>query len=88
MLDLESLDIKVEDEDKTIILLNSLPKSLKYFKETLKYGRDAITFDDIQNSLNAKVLDKVDVNLWNMGTYFGLKEMWMNIWDIYKSVIA
>ena len=47
VLDLESLDIKVEDEDKTIILLNSLPKSLKHFKETLKYGRDAITFDDV-----------------------------------------
>ena len=45
MLDLESLDIKVEDEDKAIILLNSLPKSLKHFKETLKYGRDAITFE-------------------------------------------
>ena len=27
VLDLESLDIKVEDEDKAIILLNSLPKS-------------------------------------------------------------
>ena len=47
VLDLESLDIKVEDEDKAIILLNSLPKSLKHFKETLKYGRDAITFDDV-----------------------------------------
>ena len=47
VLDLESLDVKVEDEDKAIILLNSLPKSLKNFKETLKYGRDAITFDDV-----------------------------------------
>ena len=34
------------------------------------------------------VLDKVDVNLWKMGIYFGLKEMWINIWDINKSVIA
>ena len=67
VLDLESLDIKVEDEDKTIILLNSLPKSLKYFKETLKYGRDAITFDDIQNSLNAKVLDMKSSNKTNRG---------------------
>ena len=47
VLDLESLDIKVEDEDKALILLNSLPKSLKHFKETLKYGSDAITFDDV-----------------------------------------
>ena len=33
VLDLESLNINVEDEDKTIILLNSLPTSLKHFKE-------------------------------------------------------
>ena len=57
VLDLKSLYIKVKDEDKAIILLNSLPKSLKHFKETLKYGKDAITFDDVQNALNAKVLD-------------------------------
>ncbi|KAL6345703.1 hypothetical protein AAG906_017443 [Vitis piasezkii] len=53
VLDLESLDFKVEDEDKAIILLNSLPKSLKHFKETLKCGRDAITFDDSSNKTNS-----------------------------------
>ena len=67
VLDLESLDIKVEDEDKALILLNSLPKSLKHFKETLKYGRDAITFDDVQNALNAKVLDMKSSNKTNSG---------------------
>ena len=30
---------------------------MKHFKEILKYDRDAITFDDVQNALNAKVLD-------------------------------
>ena len=73
VLDLESLDIKVENEDKTIILLNSLPKSLKYFKETLKYGRDAITFDDIQNSLNAKVLDMKSSDKTNSGESLTVK---------------
>ena len=67
VLDLESLDFKVEDEDKAIILLNSLPKSLKHFKETLKYGRDAITFDDVQNALNAKVLDMKSSDKTNSG---------------------
>ena len=67
MLDLESLDIKMEDEDKAIILLNSLPKSLKHVKETLKYGRDAITFDDVQNALNAKVLDMKSSDKTNSG---------------------
>ena len=67
VLDLESLDIKVEDEDKAIILLNSLPKSLKHFKETLKYGKDDITFDDVQNALNAKVLDMKSSDKTNGG---------------------
>ena len=57
----------MEDEDKVIILLNSLPKYLKHFKETLKYGRDAITFDDVQNVLNAKVLDMKSFEKTNSG---------------------
>ena len=57
----------MEDEDKAIILLNSLPKSLKHVKETLKYGRDAITFDDVQNALNAKVLDMKSSDKTNSG---------------------
>lgn len=44
VLDLENLEIKVDDEDKAIIFLNSLPKCLKNFKETLKYGRDLMMF--------------------------------------------
>lgn len=39
VLDLEELEVKIDEEDKAVILLNSLPKSLKNFKETLKYGR-------------------------------------------------
>ncbi|KAJ9701353.1 hypothetical protein PVL29_006623 [Vitis rotundifolia] len=39
VLDLENFDIKVDSQDKAIILLNPLPKSLKHFKGTLKYGR-------------------------------------------------
>ena len=67
VLDLKSLYIKVKDEDKAIILLNSLPKSLKHFKETLKYGKDAITFDDVQNALNDKVLDMKSSDKTNSG---------------------
>ncbi|PON44658.1 hypothetical protein PanWU01x14_265380, partial [Parasponia andersonii] len=57
ILDLENLDIKIDEEDKAVILLNSLPNSLKHFKETLKYGRETIPVEDIQNALNSKLLD-------------------------------
>lgn len=40
VLDLEELEVKVNEEDKAVVLLNSLPKSLKNFKDTLKFGRD------------------------------------------------
>lgn len=35
VLDLEELEVKIDKEDKVVILLNLLPKSLKNFKETL-----------------------------------------------------
>ncbi|KAL8456521.1 hypothetical protein ACS0TY_034655 [Phlomoides rotata] len=40
--DLENLDVKLEDEDKTLMLLNSLPKSYKTFKDTLLFGRQLL----------------------------------------------
>lgn len=57
VLDLENLNIKLDEEDKVEIILNSLPKSFKNCKETLKYGRETITIDDIQNALTSKLLD-------------------------------
>lgn len=55
VLDLENFDIKIDDEDKVIILLNSLPKSLKHFKKTLKYERQTILVEEVQNALNSKI---------------------------------
>lgn len=46
-LDLENFDIKMDEEDKAMILLNSLSKSLRFFKETLKYGGVTISVDEI-----------------------------------------
>jgi hypothetical protein len=37
-VDLESLDMKINDEDKAILLVVSLPASFKHFKENLLYG--------------------------------------------------
>lgn len=56
-MDLENLDIKIDKEDKAMIILNFLPKSSKNFKETLKYSRATISINDVQNALNYKMLD-------------------------------
>lgn len=37
--DLESLDIKLDDDDKVLMLLNTLLKSFENFKGTLIFGK-------------------------------------------------
>lgn len=38
MDDLENIEVKLEEEDKALILLNSLPRSYKNFRDALLYG--------------------------------------------------
>ncbi|KAL8506416.1 hypothetical protein ACS0TY_017338 [Phlomoides rotata] len=60
--DLENLDVKLEDEDKTLILLNALPKSLEGFKDTVMFGRQfALSCDDIQTALKTKFLQSQSI---------------------------
>lgn len=44
ILDLDNIDVKIEDEDQTMLLLYALPRSHAHFKETLLYGRESLTF--------------------------------------------
>ena len=39
------------------MLLNSLPKSYVNFKDTLLYGRESLTLDEVQIALNSKELN-------------------------------
>ena len=51
-MDLESMEVKIEDEDKVILLVVSLPSSYKYFKEILLYNNnDAIPFEEVEANL-------------------------------------
>ncbi|KAL6340066.1 hypothetical protein AAG906_038901 [Vitis piasezkii] len=58
ILDLENIDIKVSDEDKAILLLTSLDASYTNMKEAIMYGRDNLTFDEVQSILHARELQK------------------------------
>lgn len=60
LLDLENIGIKIEDEDKAIILLN--PKSYSTFVETLKYARDSLSLNDVQKALRSKEVDSLNEN--------------------------
>ena len=54
-MDLESLDVKIDDEDKAILLVVSLPPSYKHFKEIMLYSNsDTISFEDVKANLLSK----------------------------------
>ena len=57
ILDLENIDVTIEDEDQALLLLSSLPKSYTNFKDTLLYGRESLTLDEVQAALNSKDLN-------------------------------
>ena len=58
ILDLENIDVTIDDEDQALLLLCSLPKSYSHFKETLLFGRDYVSLDEVQAALNSKELNE------------------------------
>lgn len=58
ILDLENVNIILEDEDKVLILLSSLPYSYEHFVDTLLYGRQSLTLKDVNDALESKYLKK------------------------------
>jgi hypothetical protein len=51
--DLMKVDVKINDEDKAIILLCSLPRSYEHLVTTLTYGKEDIKVEDIVAALLA-----------------------------------
>ncbi|GJS34779.1 retrovirus-related pol polyprotein from transposon TNT 1-94 [Tanacetum coccineum] len=58
ILDLTNIDIEIEDEDQALMLLTSLPSSNEIFVETLLYGRESLTMEDVLAILKSKELKK------------------------------
>jgi hypothetical protein len=51
--DLMKVEVTIDDEDKAIILLCSLPRSYEHLVTTLTYGKEAVKVDDILAALFA-----------------------------------
>ena len=62
LVDLESLDVKIEGEDKVILLGVSLPLSYKHFKEIMLYSNsNTISFEYVKSNLLSK--EKFDLDI-------------------------
>lgn len=60
IIDLEILDVKIEDEDKAILLVVSLPSSYKHFKEIILYNNNVVLSFEV---IKANLLSKEDLIL-------------------------
>ncbi|KAF6161728.1 hypothetical protein GIB67_009097 [Kingdonia uniflora] len=49
--ELESIGVKVEDEDKALQLIWSLPSSFKHLQPTLMYGKETLSFEEVTSTL-------------------------------------
>ena len=56
MMELRDIDVKIEDEDSTMILLASLLPSYENFVSSLSVGNDSITLEEIKSSLYSREL--------------------------------
>ncbi|MFQ6640576.1 hypothetical protein Gotur_016159 [Gossypium turneri] len=56
--DLKNIKVHIDDKDQTMLLLCSLPPSYKSLRETLIYGREKTSFDDVKGYFFSK--DKLD----------------------------
>lgn len=52
--DLETMEVKYDEEDLRLILLYSLPPSYATFRETILYCRDNLTFEEVYEALHSK----------------------------------
>ena len=58
---LSSVNVSVSEEVQAILLLSSLPVQYNQLKETLKYGRDTLTLEDVTNAAKSKEIELKDV---------------------------
>lgn len=57
ILDLENIEVKIEDEDQVVILLNSLPKPFNLLKDAPQYSKDKLSLEGLISAIYSKEID-------------------------------
>lgn len=58
---LENLEVKIDDEDNALMLLNSLPKSYEYLKDAMIYCiESSLSLEEVTSTLRVKYLQKAN----------------------------
>ena len=57
IINLENTEIKVEDGDQAVIILNYFPKSHATFIKTMKYARDSLILEEAHDTLKSKEIE-------------------------------
>ena len=60
LADLQNLEVEIKDEDKALLLLNSLRDTYDHLITTLLYGNNEIKFNDVSNALTNNEYRKKD----------------------------
>ncbi len=51
LLDLSNIGVEVDEEDKALILIYSLPKSFEHITTTMLYGKETISLEEVEATL-------------------------------------
>ena len=85
IMDLENMDIKIEDEDKAVMLVVSLLSTYKHFKEIMLYGNNnMLSFEDVKSNLLSKEKFDLEVHSEDRGEGLSVKGRTQEKWSTNK----
>lgn len=72
--EMENMEVKTNDKDKTLLFLSSLPNCFGYFKDIVHYGKEfTITFDEVKVVVRFNEFQKLKgLNIYYIGEGFSV----------------